>query len=220
MKRITLIISLVATCAGFSTFGQGYFQFTAAKSQVWDGFSTGVPHIANDVNVAFLWGAQGAVPQVTSILSGVPTTATPATSSWLLSAAWTAILTDPNFQLAVNSGSGNSLASVLCTTLGAINYNGGYAFAGPLTTVPTGVYTLFMIGWDSAYATPALAQASNAALGWSQAFNYTATALTATPNNMVGVTPDFGVAGVVPEPATVTLAGLGGLSLLFFRRRK
>jgi hypothetical protein len=220
MKKIILIASLMTAAGGLSAFGQGYFQFTTAKSQVWDGFSTGAPHVANDVNIAFLWGAQGAVPQVESILNGVPTTATPANSTWLPGEAWAEILTDPNFTLAVNSGAGNSLVSVLCTSTGAVNYNGGSAFAGPLTTVPTGVYTLFMIGWDSAYATPALAAAAGSVVGWSAPYNYTATAMTATPNSMSGLTPAFGVVGMIPEPATLALAGLGGLTLWFFRRRK
>ena len=217
MKKITLIISLVTACAGFSAFGQGYFQFTTAKSQVWDGFSTGVAHTANDINVAFLWGTQGSVPQVEALENGVSTTAT---VTWALPAAWTAILNDPNFQLAVNSGSGNSLASVLCTTAGAVSYNSGGAFAGPLGTTPGGVYTLFMIGWSSGYATPTLAAAAAAPVGWSRAFDYTATAQTSVPNNMIGLTPNFGVAGAIPEPATMALAGLGGLSLLLLRRRK
>jgi hypothetical protein len=32
--------------------------------------------------------------------------------------------------------------------------------------------------------------------------------------------PQFGVIATVPEPATMALAGLGGLAMLMFRRRK
>ena len=211
MKRISVITSLVVSVAGFSAFGQGYFEFSTGKSQAWDETA----HTSSTIDVAFLWGAQGAVPEVETLANGVPTTGTflnPAV-------AWTAILYDPNFQLAVNSGAGNSLASVLCTSAGGISYNGGNAFAGPLATSPGVTYTLFMISWNSAYATPALAAAANTFLGWSQAFDYTATALTASPNNMVGITPPFGMV-VMPEPATMALAGLGGVSWWLFRRRK
>jgi hypothetical protein len=111
------------------------------------------------------------------------------------------------------------LATINTTTAGAINYNGGTAFAGPTTTAVGGTYSLFMIGWSGGYATPALAAASGqSAVGWSAPFSYTATALTAAPN-LMGVTA-FGVAGVIPEPTTMALAGLGGLALLAIRRRK
>ena len=217
MKKITLIVSLIATCAGISTFGQGYFQFATGKSQVWDCFTGPAPTRSATIDVAFLWGAQGAIPQVESFANGVPTNSM--TSSWSQAAAWTAILNDPNFQLAVNSGSGNTLASVLCISSGAISYNSGGAFAGPLATTPGGVYSLFMIGWDAHYATPALAAANFAAVGWSQTFDYTATSQTSIPNSFVGRTPSFGVV-MAPEPATLALAGLGGLLLLLLRRRK
>ncbi len=219
MKRLSAIITFVSICTAFSSFGQGYFQFQTGKSQVWDGFSSFASQLSSTVDVAFLWGAQGAVPQVAAIANGVPSTATTINVTWTASAAWTAILNDPNFTFAVNSGAGNSLASALCTTAGGINYNGGIAFAGPLATSPGSTYTLFMIGWDATYATPALAQASNAAVGWSQTFNYTATAFTASPNSMTGLTPAFGVVGI-PEPATLALAGLGGVAFLLLRRRK
>lgn len=219
MKKLVLISTVIASLAGFSAFGQGYFQFTTGKSQAWDGFSTGVAHTAA-VNVAFLWAAQGSVPTVEGILNGVPTTATTGNSTWSAAAAWTAILNDPLFQLAVNSGTGNSLAVALTTTAGAVSYNSGGAFAGPTATAAGSIYTLYMIGWSSAYATPSLASAAGAAVGWSQAFDYTATALTSVPNNMIGRTPNFGIGGIVPEPTTMALAGLGSLMLLAIRRRK
>jgi hypothetical protein len=58
------------------------------------------------------------------------------------------------------------------------------------------------------------------ALGWSNSFNYTTGAtVTATVEefNQSGMNP-FGVA-LIPEPATLALAGLGGLSLFFLRRK-
>ena len=220
MKKIVFVVSLVASFVGFSSFGQGYFQFTTGKSQVWDGFSTGVAHVDSNINVAFLWGLSGAAPQVESILNGVPTTATAATSTYTPQAAWTAILNDPNFTLAVNDST-SALAVTRTSSNGAITYNGGSAF--PVTGTTIGTYTLFMIGWDGSYATPAQAAANAAAVGWSQAFQYTSFVATASPNSMSGVTPEFGVVGMVdtiPEPASMTLAGLGGLSLLLLRRRK
>ena len=92
MKKLVLISTIMATFASLSAFGQGYFQFATGKSQVYDGFSTGVAHTSSSVDVAFLWAAQGAVPEVSSILSSVPTTATTGNTTWTTTAAWSAIL--------------------------------------------------------------------------------------------------------------------------------
>ena len=186
MKKLVLISTIMATFASLSAFGQGYFQFATAKSQVYDGFSTGVAHASSSVDVAFLWAASGAVPEVSSILSSVPTTATTGNTTWTTTAAWSAILSDPNFTLAVEFG--NAVRwQVATTTAGAISYNGGGAFGGPLTTSPA-PYTLFMIGWNGAYATPALASAAGAAVGWSSAFNYTPLAASTLSSSMSGST--------------------------------
>ena len=217
MKKLVLISTLIASFAGVSAFGQGYFQFTGGKSQVYDGFSTGVSHTATTVDVAFLWAASGDVPEVSSIMSAVPTTATTGNSTYLTSAAWSAILTDPNFTLAVNNAS-STLASVASLATGAVSYNTGTAFAVSGTS-PSTTYSLFMIGWNGLYATPALAAANGSAVGWSSVFSYTAATVTGIPQNMSGLAPNFGVAGV-PEPTTIALCGLGALSLLAFRRRK
>ena len=218
MKKIIVIISLFSTLSGISTFGQGYFQFVAGKSQVWDGFSlVTTAQRASTVNVAFLWGPNGNVPLVDAILPGVPTNATVLNSTWSTAAAWNDILNDPNFTLAVDN---NTSATAITRTFssGAIYYNSGNVFTVSGTT-PSTTYSLFMIGWDGNYSTPQLAAAADAAVGWSQAFQYTATSQTTVPNSMVGVTPPFGVVGA-PEPTTLALAGLGILSLLAFRRRK
>ena len=219
MKKLVIISTLIASFAGLSAFGQGYFQFTSGKSQVYDGFSTGVAHVASDVNVAFLWAANGLTPSVDSILASVPTTATTGNSTWTAAAAWTAILNDPNFQLGFDSQHSQSTI-VNTTTAGAISYNGGTGFAGPSTTSPGVPYSLFFISWNGAYATPSLAQAASAAVGWSAVFSYTPATQLGTPPTMIGQTANFGTGGIVPEPTTMALAGLGGLALLAIRRRK
>ena len=78
MKRIILITSLVISLIGLTAFGQGYFVFQTGKSQVWDGFTTGVPHPGPTVNVAFLWAANGSVPMVDSLSVSTPPSNTPA----------------------------------------------------------------------------------------------------------------------------------------------
>jgi hypothetical protein len=191
---------LITSFAGLSAFGQGYFQFISGKSQVYDGFSTGIAHVGTTVNVAFLWAPAGATPVVAS-LPGIGTNyvaagTTTATSAYTTTAAWNAILYDPNFTLAVNSGTGNSLVTVRALASGAVSYNGGSAFPGPISTILGTTYALYMIGWDAAYATPTAAAEAGASVGWSRAYAYTATSLNATPNTMAGSTPAFGVAGI------------------------
>jgi hypothetical protein len=212
MKKIILIATLIASLTGLSAFGQGYFQFVTGKSQVWDCFTSGSPQLATTVNVAFLWAANGSVPVVASLYGSTPTSGLP--PLYAISAAWSDILTDPNYTFAANSGNGQ-VAVTQSTSSGALNY-------GPLAVTGTMVgttYSLFMVGWDANYATPVLASAANAAVGWSASFSYTAYAATATSSSMSGLTPAFGVWGV-PEPSTLALAGLGSLSLLLVRRRK
>jgi len=219
MKKLVLISALVATFGG-ATFGQGYFNFQGTKSAVWDGFTTPTTSQRDsNVNVAFLWAASGSVPGVTNAtgMTYVPNTTTVANSTYSAAAAWTAILTDPNFTLAVNSA--NSAVAVAQTlSSGAFQYGAGQF--GVTGTAVGGTYAVYEIGWSAAYATPALAAASaNPYVGWSGVFTYTAQASTSTPVNMAAPA-QWGVAGTVPEPTTLALAGLGGLGLLLFRRRK
>ena len=216
MKKTIVITSLITSFVSLSAFGQGYFQFTTGKSQVWDAFSTFPPATTSNVDVAFLWGQSGDVPLVDNI---IPSTPTSDTAYIYTPAAWADIINDPNFQFAVDATSANAgnIAVTRSTAKGALAYNGGADFGVNGTTIGT-TYTVFMVGWDADYATPLLAAEADAAVGWSAPFNYRAVASTAIPNSMAGVTPPFGV-GDIPEPTSIALAGLGGLSLLLFRRR-
>lgn len=214
MKKISIIVLLTTSLTGLSAFGQGYFQFVTGKSQVWDCF-TGSPHLGTTVNAAFLWAANGSTPAVASIMGSTPTSGLP--PGYLPSTAWNLILTDPNYMLAVNTA--NSQVAVAQSGAGGpLNYNGGNPF--PVTgTTPDTTYSLFFVGWDANYATPALASAANAAVGWSAPFSYKCYQLTEVPTGMLGLTPGFGVWGV-PEPSAMTLAGVGCVALFLFRRRK
>ncbi len=204
-----------------AAFGQGYFQFSTGNSQVWDGFTTpaGAPVRDSLVNVAFFWGAANTAAAVEGVMNGTPNNVDAASSTFSTTTAWSDILTDPNFTLAVNNNT-SAAAIITTTTKGAIAYaaNGVFPVAG---TAGRTQYSLYMIGWSAAYATPTIAAtAQNSYVGWSQVFQYSSTLFTDTPNTMIGVTPQFGVAGIIPEPTTMALAGLGGLSLLLFRRKK
>jgi len=221
MKKILITIAL--TVASFASFGQGYFAFSGTPRIAWDAFTTpGTSHGAATMDVGFLWGALGATPLVDSVLASTTTnnsTAGGGLTANQLSTAWTDILTDPNFTLAYNT---TLSATVIQGTsaAGGWSYNGAATF--PVQGTGAASYTVYVIGWNSLYATPAAAQAAGSAVGWSSPFTYAAVSSIGTPATFAasGMLP-FGVQGVVvPEPATMALAGLGGMALLMFRRRK
>ncbi len=216
MKKFVVVISLFTSLAALPAFGQGYGFFGSFPHSVWDGFTTpGLSVASTHVNLAFLWGPNGDVPMVESILNGVPTNSTILNSTWSVAAAWTDILNDPNFTFGVDNNT-SAMAVAHSAPTGGFSYDGSAAF--PITGTTIGnAYTLFVIGWDASYSTPQSAAANGAAVGWSQPFNYTVVSQI-TPPNTLSVVP-FGVAGV-PEPGVWVLMGFGGLPFLFFRQRK
>ena len=231
MKKLVLLSTLAAFLIGLSAFGQGYFKFTASGKSVWDGDALvpgGTAKLGNasSNSVAFLWGPTTATPLVEAILNGVPTNATSsgvAGGNYSVSAAWTAILTDPLFTLALNN-SGGGLATTNAAANGGWSYAPGGTQAFQVLNSSGGVnYSLFLIAWNNdngLYLTPSAAQSHNMYVGWSQVFTYGTVSSGTDPNLQTMVFTPFGIAGTVPEPSTLALAGLGGLSLLLFRRKK
>jgi hypothetical protein len=123
-----------------------------------------------------------------------------------------------------DSGAGNAALGTVSTTTGGTVTKGGSiaAFNGgnPLvydttTDVPSGGSIQFI--W-LAFTGPSYTTAT--ALGVSGDSTASVSTTEADPQNTNPETAaPFGVAPV-PEPATLALAGLGGLSVLFFRLRK
>jgi hypothetical protein len=223
MKKIIAISMLAGTLAGLSAFGQGYFAFTSGKSQAWDGFSTaGSSHVGATVDVAFLWATNAPTPSVNALLTSTPTAGNNTTAeSYTVAQAWSDILTDPNFHLAVDATTANAGNVAVATTsgTGVVSYNGGFAF-GVTGTVAGGNYSVFEISWNSAFATPSLASTGSSAVGWGPVFSYVPAVQTGTAPTFTE--SDFGtfVPVAVPEPTTMALAGLGSLAALLFRRKK
>ena len=222
MKKIIALTLLAGTLAGTSAFGQGFFVLASAKSQAWDGFTTpGVSGVGATVNTAFLWAPASTTPAVDTLssLANTPTpgNSTTAEASYTTQTAWTAIL-NGQFTLAVNSATSATIIQLTAAN-GSITYNGGISFGVTGTTVGT-TYTIYEIGWSSAFATPAAAAAAGGAVGWSTPFQDTAVASNGTATAFTA--SKFGVFSpvVVPEPTTLALAGLSGASLLLFRRKK
>lgn len=95
----------------------------------------------------------------------------------------------------------------------------------PTAVVPAGGAATFQIwGWASSFADYNAAANGGGQIGKSILFNGTTSAQAdppPLPTTLAGLYPGFAVtAGVIPEPSTFVLAGLGLASLLLFRRRK
>jgi hypothetical protein len=214
MKTRILLLITVLTAAAFNAVGQGYFLFTANKNSVWDDF-TAAPQSGGGHTIAgFLWG-----PAATVGLLGIGTGITNPYPYPALN-PWSAILTDPQFHIGVNTNT-STTASVLVNpsglAIGGINYNSSGTFP-VLGTVGGSIYTVYCFAWDSQYATPQQAAAAFSPVGWSNPFQYTSGATAATPIvgfSTSGMLP-FGVG--IPEPATSALAGLS-VAVLLLRHR-
>jgi hypothetical protein len=221
MKKLIALSLLVASFAVPSAFGQGYFLFTTGKSQVYDGFTTaGTSVLSSKVDVALLWAASGTtatLPVTSTDKTGNSTTV----ASYTDATAWTdiaAMLSTGGWTEAVNSSTSLSVQTTSASN-GGLSYNSGVSF-GITGTLASTAYSLILVSWDSTYSTLAAAEAAGAAVGWSSVFSYTSSTSIATPSNMSGLAPAFGTFASVPEPCTMALLGLGGLSLLVIRRRK
>jgi len=218
MKKILTIIALGSTLASISASAQGYVQFGLGTKSIWDGITTNVMKLnANTLDVAFLWGNGTAL--ISSVSPSTPTNGLATAFSYNPQAAWSAILSDPNYSLASNTNGG-------AIAIGVTGNGGGMAEYGGQVLGVTGTssgtsYNVYVIAWSSAYSSPALASAAGAAVGWSAPFSYSFASSIGTPANFsstAGFTP-FGVIAV-PEPASFALAGLGAAAMLIFRRRK
>lgn len=214
MKKTLLTVAL--TIASLASFGQGYFYFNGSPRFTWDAFtSPGAIRGNTTVDVAFLWGATTATP----LIDGIATSTATNGAAINVTGAWSDIMNDANFHLAVDSST--SLVAVQQTTAaGGWSYNNPNDFGVSGTVAQS--YLVYVIGWNAAYATPTAAAAAGSAVGWSAPFTYAAATSIGTPLSMTasGLTA-FGVLPpIVPEPTTMALAGLGGLALLAFRRRK
>jgi hypothetical protein len=157
----------------------------------------------------------------------------PVPSSNPLDGAWTgAILTGVNFAVTAGGVSGQG------STAGAVAAGWG----APGLNYTDGTERYFMIvGWSSNLGTTWATVSGNLASGWATlpgqnaffgtspigfgysgggAFSLPATSLWGVTTGMPGGLSSGFQLMVIPEPSTMALAGLAGLSLLLFRRRK
>jgi len=227
MKKTILIAAAIAM-AGISSFAQGNILFSGPSKGVWDNFSSSTPHLTGEgIYVALMFGT--GTPTIASISgtglltagNGGEYTSTNSinlNTSFSAATAWNDILNQSGWALVTGTNNVDPAQMAVSSSNGAFTYNAGSAWQSQNLTGGT-VYNMYIIGWSSAYATPQLAAAANAAVGWSSYFSYTPAVGISTPPTFSGLATPFGVVAT-PEPSTMALAAIGGASLLLFRRRK
>ncbi len=183
---------------------------------------SGDSHRDSLINVALLWAPSGTANPFS--LANTPTTepfgTTPGTDWPLIpTTGGTAV---NGWNLAMDAGgdgeTAGTVVQVQTTSRGVVAYNVSLSFDVTGTTVGQNL-ELMLVGWNSTYATPGSAAGGGSAIGWSYLSSYTMFGQT-DPNIATPVIANFGVFPAIPEPTTLALAGLGGLSLLLIRRKK
>jgi len=193
MKKLLLTLTLVAACAS-TMLGQGRIGF--------DNLGTQNAITVGTANQGAPGGAAGAN------IGG----------NYLIQLVWApqgTYASQSLFEAAIlGSSTGVAFFGV---TGGSPTTDGAGLFDGGSVPVAAGTYTIQARAWYSTgFATYASAL-NQANTGYSTLMDITSTA-PPTPAQFTAF-PSFTV-GIVPEPSTLALAGLGVASLLLFRRRK
>jgi hypothetical protein len=239
MKKV--LVTLLGMAVGVTLVqAQGFLQLSSGTSfdvttNTGTFGNTTVPDTADNYN---------------SIITGISTKSSTAplefnyallfVSTGVGSAGDLANLNDGNWvQLAVyNSATGGAGAALFGTNTASPGNWAMQGGANSVAAIGTGTqpfvngttYSLALVGWTSNLGTSWTAVSSQLQTGaWSAAGNFgfviasvnpTAAAPGNLPSGVWGNSSLVLYSTPVPEPATIGLAGLGGLSMLFLRRRK
>jgi len=209
MKKLILSVAAVGSLT-VASYGQGVIYFdgsnntsssptATSEGQV---FLSGVLDKSTDINAELVYGTSAGN---VSIANSVVTL--------LLSSSAT---------------QGNSTLGETLTGVGDItDFGTGVLFdasgtAYQFPTIASGTSVFFDVyAWTGNYSSYASALAAgNALTGSSGVFSEVLASATGTANDIEGMGALNLTSSAVPEPTTMALAGLGGLSLFFLRRKK
>ena len=219
-KQIALLATLMAV-GSLSAFGQGFVAFSSGAAIVYNEYTTpgvGVTLNSSGIDATFLWAATTTVDPLGAGQASTGVTSAPGS-------AWTTVenmISSGGWTVAQNFSTSTEADNAPISTVGGLNYNANNSF--DLAGITGGsVYQIVVIAWANVGNTIVnLSQAEQGGtVGWSSSFDYTSGASSSSPVNQMSSEGlgKFGVAPI-PEPTTLALAGLGGLSMLFLRRRK
>ncbi|MGB8368428.1 MAG: PEP-CTERM sorting domain-containing protein [Limisphaerales bacterium] len=222
MKK-TLVLATVAAFAALSAYGQAGIYYYGFGHNVGNNYTTPGTVVYNTgIDVELFFGPASTATAVSTIANS----SSPASLTYDIETAWADITGDTAFQ-PVPGTNGTPVAVFQSTAIGAGLYNNELEYQVNSLSAGT-TYTFYEVAWytdGGLYNTLSEAADDDTFVGWSQAFQYTPVSTTGAPpptptpmtEYLVG---DYLVGGFIPEPSTIALAGLGGLSLLLFRRRK
>jgi len=208
MKK--LLLTTAATLLTVAAFGQGQVNFNNASS-----ISGWTP--VQDRHVYFTTNPALLLPGITA---GAPVSSNHAgINLGSLRAALYFAASTVNDPLQFTAAAGGPATFKVSTSATAGSWFGG---TRTLTGLATGTANMFVVVWDSALSSDPFSSAAQGGLwGRSAIFQYTIpTSPTPAPAEFLpNGLASFSI-GIVPEPSTFALAGLGAAAMLILRRRK
>jgi PEP-CTERM motif len=237
MKKPIAILGALVAASTLSAFGQDWITFEVSSKTIWDnigGVTTFDPAGAGKIDAILLWAPVGTPDDLPSYgtefgLRGtgiaLDQVATNLTAAELYPGQYVNTMLDSGWNIAEDMNAGDAIAVAteapgLASGQVAYNSSGGIASSFEVSgvTLSSGSSIQEIV---LAYDSDAGSWLTGYAYGWSNPFDNTVGTSAADPyaESIQSSANQFAVV-TGPEPTTLALAGLGGLSMLFLRRRK